>query len=383
MNSAEILLANGEVITASDKKNADLFRGAAGAVGTLGVTTLVELNLHKATKFVETTYHPVTSMEDAITKLQDFTSRPDDFDYVDGIMFSPTSGAIVTGRMTDTSTFPIQRFSSPSDPWFYLHVQNRITNTKTPISEAVPLPEYLFRYDRGGFWVGKGAFDYFPGIPFNNFTRWWLDDFLSTRMLYNALHASGRSEQMIVQDLALPYDTAPEFVSRMDKLTGIWPLWLCPLKQSPGKTMHPHEQGGNTEKQMLNIGLWGRSPPPRTSESFVATNRAIESVLQELGGMKWLYAQTYFSESDFWKDFDQSWYDDLRSKYQATTLPTVYEKVRVDVEAERRSKASRTLGQKVREMWPFAGIYGLRKSIQSRDYLKAREATWKNWVPRE
>lgn len=380
-----MVLANGEVITASEKENADLFRGAAGAVGTLGVATMVEINLHKATKFVETTYHPVTSMEDAIAKLQNFTSRPEEFDYVDGIMFSPTSGAIITGRMTDdsTSSLPVQRFSAPSDPWFYLHVQSRISQSSTPISEAIPLPEYLFRYDRGGFWVGRGAFSYFPGIPFTNFTRWFLDDFLSTRMLYNALHASGRSEQMIVQDLALPYSTAAEFVERMDELTGIWPLWLCPLKQSPGKTMHPHDQSGETGKQMLNIGLWGRAPPPRTSESFIATNRKIEDILQELEGMKWLYAQTYFSEENFWRDFDRGWYESLRKKYFAETLPTVYEKVRVDVEGERALKAKRTLGQRVREMWPFAGIWGLRRSIQSRDYLKARYASWKKWVPRE
>jgi hypothetical protein len=99
--------------------------------------------------------------------------------------------------------------------------------------------------------------------------------------------------------------------------------------------------------------------------------------------MKWLYAQTYFQEDDFWKDFDRSWYDALRQKYQATTLPTVYEKVRVDVEAERKARESRPWTQRIREMWPFAGLYGLRQSIRSRDYLKARDATWKDWVPRE
>ncbi|SMQ54340.1 unnamed protein product [Zymoseptoria tritici ST99CH_3D7] len=384
LKSVEMVLATGEVVTLSENERADLFRGAAGAVGTMGVTTMVELqNLHTATKFVETTYHPVVSMQDAIEKLQNFTSRPVDFDYVDGLMFSLTSGAIVTGKMTDTSTSPIQRFSDAKDPWFYLHVQDKISRSSEPTSEAVPLPEYLFRYDRGGFWVGKGAFEYMK-FPFNRTTRWFLDDFLHTRMLYNALHSSGRSEQMIVQDLALPYHTATEFVERMDRLTGIWPLWLCPLKQSTGKTMHPHFQADKAEpEQLLNIGLWGRSPPPQTSESFIQTNRAIEETLQELGGMKWLYAQTYFNETDFWKDFDQEWYNGLREKYHATTLPTVYEKVRVDVEAERKARESRSWTQRVREMWPFAGLYGLRQSIKSRDYMKAREATWKDWVPRE
>ncbi|KAF2162671.1 hypothetical protein M409DRAFT_68967 [Zasmidium cellare ATCC 36951] len=386
LNEVEIVLANGEVTTASESKNADLFRGAAGAVGTLGVTTMVELRLHPATKFVETTYHPVKSMQEAISTLQDFTSRPEDFDYIDGIMYSQKSGAIVTGRMTDTPNpdLTVQRFSAASDPWFYLFVQDRIAKNPHPTSDAIPLPDYLFRYDRGGFWVGKAPFTYFKGVPFNNVTRWFLDDFLHTRMLYKALHSSGRSEQMIVQDLALPYPTAVEFVERMDESLGIWPLWLCPLKQSPHPTMHPHyqefEADGKTLKPMLNIGLWGQAPA--THEGYIAANRTIEKTLQELRGMKWLYAQTYFSENDFWKDFDKSWYDSLREKYHATSLPSVYEKVRVDVDAERQAKQNAPWSKRLLDVWPLAGLYGLRKSIQSKDYLLARNASWKDWVPR-
>ncbi|CAK3924560.1 Delta(24)-sterol reductase [Lecanosticta acicola] len=386
LNKVEIVLANGEIVTASEHQHPDLLRGAAGAVGTLGVTTMVELQLRKATKFVETTYHPVFSMEEAIEKLQDFTSRPDDLDYVDGIMYSPTSGAIVTGRMTDTpsSGLSIQRFSDPKDPWFYLYVKDKISKHQAPTSDAIPLPDYLFRYDRGGFWVGEAPFDYFPGVPFNDFTRWWLDDFLHTRMLYNALHASGRSEQMIVQDLALPYDTAADFVRRMDDMLKIWPLWLCPLKQSPQPTMHPHynayEADGKTLKPMLNIGLWGKAPP--THEGYIQANQAIEATLQDLRGMKWLYAQTYFSEPDFWRDFDKQWYESLREKYHATTLPTVWEKVRVDIDAERKAKEYQPLSKKILDMWPVSGLYGLKKSIDSGDYLQARKPAWKEWVPR-
>ncbi|KXT13316.1 hypothetical protein AC579_7224 [Pseudocercospora musae] len=383
LNKAETVLANGDVVTASESQNADLFRGAAGAVGTLGVTTMVEMQLVKATKFVEATYHPVNSMHDAITKLQDFTSRPEDFDYIDGIMYSPTSGAIVTGRMTDTPStgVEIRRFSNPRDPWFYLYVKDKTSSTSQPTSDAIPLPDYLFRYDRGGFWVGQAPFDYF-GFPFNNWSRSWLDDFLHTRMLYNALHASGRSEQMIIQDLALPYDTAAEFVTRMDKLTGIWPLWLCPLKQSPQPTMHPHfeayEADGNTLKPMLNIGLWGKAPP--THEGFVNANRSIEATLQELRGMKWLYAQTYSPEDEFWKDFDRSWYESLRKKYHATSLPSVWEKVHVDLQADKKATESAGLLKKLENVWPVPGIVGLRRSIQSKDYVQARNPAWKDWV---
>ncbi len=62
----EMVLANGEIVTASEQNHSDLFHGAAGAVGTLGVTTMVEIQLRKASKFVETTYLPVSGIQHAI-----------------------------------------------------------------------------------------------------------------------------------------------------------------------------------------------------------------------------------------------------------------------------------------------------------------------------
>ncbi|KAF2812834.1 FAD-binding domain-containing protein [Mytilinidion resinicola] len=45
IRSVEIVLATGQVVTASGSENADLFKGAAGALGSLGITTKLELRL--------------------------------------------------------------------------------------------------------------------------------------------------------------------------------------------------------------------------------------------------------------------------------------------------------------------------------------------------
>ncbi|KAL9098672.1 MAG: hypothetical protein Q9163_005708 [Psora crenata] len=379
INYVEMVLANGEVITCSNTENPDLFHGAAGAVGSMGVTTLVELQLREAKKYVETTYHPVSSMAEAVKKIQEVTKKPE-IDYVDGILFSRKRGAIVTGRLTDNpkDKVRIQRFSHAKDPWFYLHVQDSIAKNGAATTEAIPMAEYLFRYDRGGFWVGASAFEYFK-MPFNNFTRRWLDDFLHTRMMYTALHASGHSKKYIIQDLALPYSTAEQFVEYTDKTFGIYPLWLCPLKQSPLPTMHPHlkaaDADGSAMEPMLNIGLWGWGPPK--FDDFVRVNRDLERRLRELGGMKWLYAHTYYTSDEFWDIFDRKWYDELREKYYATSLPSVYDKVRVDVEAEKRSDSA-NFGSLLLNKWPFSGLYGIKKAIDSGAYVLARASAWKS-----
>jgi Delta24-sterol reductase len=380
INYVKMILANGDIVTASRTERADLFNGAAGAVGSLGITTQLELRLIEAKKYVETTYHPVSSISEAMQKLKKLTANPD-LDYVDGILFSLDNGAIITGRMTDTSdaNLPIRRFSRAKDPWFYLHVQDVLSNNPTATTtELIPLDEYLFRYDRGGFWVGRSAFHYFY-TPFNWFTRWFLDNFLHTRVMYTALHASGFSTQYVVQDLALPYSTAEEFIKYTDTTFGIYPLWLCPLRQETLPTFHPHsretEADGKALKPMLNIGLWGYGHPDR--HAFFKLNRHLEAKLRKLGGMKWLYANTYYSETEFWSIYNRKWYDALRMKYNATSLPSVYDKVRTDVDAQ--EKAIKTSWSYwLLSKWPIGGLWGLWKAATSGQHLLAKKERWKS-----
>ncbi|EPS43979.1 hypothetical protein H072_2104 [Dactylellina haptotyla CBS 200.50] len=373
INSIEMVLADGEVVTASPTENSDLFYGGAGALGTLGVTTLVNLRLIPASKYVETTYHPVSSVPQATETVRSFTADKS-HDYIDGILYSQNTGAVVTGKLTNSvSNHTIQRFSDAKDPWFYLHVQEMLEKARgAPVTEAIPIAEYLFRYDRGGFWVGRSAFDYF-NFPFNSFTRWWLDDFLHTRMMYKALHASGQSKRYIVQDLAVPYENVEEFIRYATGKFGIWPLWLCPLKQSPVPTMHPHHVTKTTgeQKEMLNVGLWGNCP---SHLNFADANRELEAKLKELGAMKWMYAQTYYTETEFWEMHDKEWYDALRRKYRATSLPSVYEKVKI---APEDAAKEQTMEEKLRETWPISGFYGIKKAIDSGLYLDARKSAWK------
>ena len=378
INYVEVILASGEIVTASPTERSDLFNGAAGACGSLGITTLVEIQLIEARKYVETTYHPVTSMPAAVDKLQHVVKCEDQCDYIDGIMFSQTKGVVITGHLTDQASKnkPIRTFSRAQDPWYYLHVRDRISNGDVPVTEYIPITDYLFRYDRGGFWVGYLAFQYFYA-PFNSFMRRYLDKYLRTRMLYTALHASRHTKPYIIQDLALPISTASEFVEFTDKTFGIYPLWLCPLRQSPQPTFHPHSLestlNDRSTKPMLNIGLWGHGPS--NYDAFVKVSQDLEKKLRELGGMKWLYASTYYSETDFWTIYGRDWYDELRRKYHAISLPSVYEKVKTDTEAEAKAvKSSWWLW--FLSFWPITGLWSLWKAETSGQSLLADKSRW-------
>lgn len=318
VNWVEYVLGDGTVVKASPSENADLFYGAAGSCGTLGVITAAELQLIPAKKYAQLTYLPVASFADAIETLE--RSSKENHDFVDGIMFGKDHGVIIVGKLSDESVGSIHRFSRAYDPWYYMHAADIDSQAKS-ITETVPLKDYLFRYNRGAFWVGSYAFQRFD-IPFNALTRFALNPLLNTRKLYQALQDSGASQEHLVQDLTLPLNKAETFLNYLDAATGIYPLWLCPIKPEPRS---PLLCNGLKTPLAINVGVWG--PQEDDYSKFIKLNKGIEAKLMALGGKKWMYAHTYYTEAEFWKVYDKRWYEGLRKKYKATNLPTMYDKV--------------------------------------------------------
>ncbi|KAL9622527.1 MAG: hypothetical protein Q9160_003203 [Pyrenula sp. 1 TL-2023] len=140
------------------------------------------------------------------------------------------------------------------------------------------------------------------------------------------------SFRYLIQDLSLPYDTAESFIHYTSEKLKNWPLWLCPLRVMEPPTFHPCTGKDGSPQPMLNIGLWGAASTD--TNAFVRENRDLETRLTELGGRKVLYSHTFYTEEEFWKLYDQQWYQRLRQRYSATTLPTVYDKVNVDIVAQ-------------------------------------------------
>ncbi|KAK5683696.1 hypothetical protein LTR17_027276 [Elasticomyces elasticus] len=376
VESVEIVLASGEIVNASSCENTDLLNGAAGSLGTLGITTKLEVALVPAKTYVKLDYRPFCTVRETIQATLEATMKAEN-DYVDAILFSTAHGVVMTGRLVDDlpKGYSPQTFSGSWDPWFYKHVQAKSITQAT--TDYIPIAEYLFRYDRAGFWVGADAFKYFCLTPHNRFIRWLLDDFMHTRMLFRALHASNMSFGHMVQDLSLPYSTVESFIDWCANQLSIWPLWLCPLRTTQAPTFHPQtSDAAGIPQPMLNIGLWGRASFDLST--FVEQNRVLEARLVQLGGRKVLYSHTYYTEEEFWALYDERWYNALRQKYVATSLPTVYEKVRVDL--TEKGWGGRVWWQRIWDTWPFPGIWGVWYALRSGDYKIHRpQPGWKYW----
>lgn len=318
----EIVLGDGRIIIASPKKNADLYWGTACSYGSLGIITQARVKLIPAKKYVHLTYHTVSSFKESIKKLEEAVKT--EVDFIDGILFSKEKGTIMTGKFSEDKNLPKVTFKKATDDWFYTHAEH-ITNVFDSWQELIPLEDYLFRYNRGAFWVGEYAFQKLK-LPFNRITRFLLNPLMHTRTLYRFLQAINISQRQIVQDLCLPKETTLQFLDFIAETIQIYPLWLLPGQlASKEDKLSP---GYLKTSLGIDVGVWGKVGG--SSEEIIALNRKIEKKLKELGGRKVLYAHQYYPKEEFWEIYDKDWYIHLREKYQADRIfPDVYEKTHV------------------------------------------------------
>ncbi|KAI3320384.1 FAD binding domain protein [Xylariaceae sp. AK1471] len=372
VNSIEIVLPNGDILQASKTEKPDLFWGAASAFGTVGIVTLLEIQLQDAARYVKLTHYPVHNFSEASKKLQEQVADKS-VEFVDGIVFSPSSIVICAGHLIDTLPpgSKSRHYLGRRDPWFYLDVQKRAMKSSSAVVDYVPLVDYLFRWDRGGFWVARYAYRYFL-TPFNRITRYALDTFMHARVMYHALHKSGLSDTYIIQDVGVPFHAVESFYEWLHETLRIYPLWLCPIRvrrctPDAAHGLHADFADPSTPEIMLNFGVWG--PGPNDYDELVRLNRLIEHKVHELGGKKTLYAQAYYTEDEFWKTYNRPAYDAVRIKYHADHLPSVYDKVKVDEAAKVNAKEHSRMPSTLRNRWPFQGLYGVYKAWRGGDYL--------------
>ncbi|KAI0399912.1 hypothetical protein F4802DRAFT_587574 [Xylaria palmicola] len=391
VEAIEIVVPDGAVLRASRTRNPDLFWGAASAFGTLGVVTLLEIRLRGAARYVELTHHPLRTFAEASRQLQEQVADAD-VEFSDGIVFSPRSIVVCAGRLVDelpAGRRP-RRYRGRGDPWFYLDVERRVAAGSAAaaaptVVDYVPLVDYLFRWDRGGFWVARYAYRYFL-TPFNRATRYALDPFMHARVMYHALHKSRLSDTYVIQDVGVPFDEAESFFEWLDGALHIYPLWLCPIRvrrDAPDAAhgLHAGFADPAGPEVLLNFGVWG---PPRgdsgggdRGDEMVRLNRLLEHEVHARRGHKTLYAQAFYTEDEFWRSYDRPAYDAVRARYRADHLPSVYDKVRVDEAAKRRAAEQTRMPRFLRDRRPFQGLYGVYKAWRGGDYLLQKKASGK------
>lgn len=329
----EILLGNGEVVRATEKEYADLFHGVAGAYGSLGIVTLAEIKLVRAKPWVRLSIHRPSTVEEALRLIGQSSA-----DFIEGIVFSKDHIAVVEGHLVsevkEVETLHLGRLR----PFYY----QQIKNTKHT-SVKIPIFDYLFRHDRGAFWIGSYGQHYplFLRYYLNRLglERYWPLDYtqyktlpdqsflfsllmgswMTSRRLYRMVHRNAEewiAKRFIVQDYYIPIERTAEFIETVEQETGVFPLWLCPVKPTRAPQIFSPHSG--KDSLLIDVGVYGLAEK---------ANRKLEEKTAAFGGRKMLYSHNNYLPEEFWAVYDRPAYEALRSKYHAGVWTDITKKV--------------------------------------------------------
>jgi hypothetical protein len=129
----------------------------------------------------------------------------------------------------------------------------------------------------------------------------------------------------VIQDVDIPIDRAAEFLAFLHAEVGILPIWLCPIRvpdAGAAFTLYPLTPG----TVYVNFGFWD-VVTTRQQRPAGFCNRLIERKVRELGGIKSLYSDSYFTEDEFWAIYNRPAYAALKERYDpAGALGDLYAK---------------------------------------------------------
>ncbi|MCL4119883.1 UNVERIFIED_CONTAM: hypothetical protein GTU68_055182 [Idotea baltica] len=147
----ELVLSDGSVVTCSEENHRDLFYAVPWSYGTLGFLTAVEIKIIPALRFVKVDYKPCYSQETFISTFLDESRNEAENEFVEGLMFSPDTGVVMTGKMSNTvEAGMLNEIGKWHKPWFFTHVQSFLKVGDR--SEYIPIRDYYHRHTKSIFW---------------------------------------------------------------------------------------------------------------------------------------------------------------------------------------------------------------------------------------
>ncbi len=342
----EILLGNGEIIHISPQTHSDLFYGLSGSFGALGKILSVKLPLMEIKPYVAVKVERYKSLSEFMAALKERCKRKAGPDYIEGLVFNEKDYRILIGTYSDKIEGELYSQKAYYSEWYHQYVLKHDHFT-------MPTRDYLFRYDRGAFWMGSYALwasllarylfedSLFPSWivkPFKSYSAGKYNEMkvppllfrllsgftMDSAKLYQRLHAKKENwfeNHFIVQDFYLPESTAETFIDYVNQTTQIKPLWICPCKGTlTSQLLSPHY--GN--ELFFDVGVYGW---PYETLSSKERTRDLELKCYELQGRKMFYSWNYLTEGELSRLYPMDAFNALRKKYHSEIFPKFYEKI--------------------------------------------------------
>lgn len=318
----DVLLPGGEVAHCTpDNGHRDLFFGFPNSYGTLGYALRLKLRVQPVKRLVHVRHRRFGAAEGYFEALA--AACASDADFVDGVVFDRGTLVLSVARCVDDGPAPTD-YTFERVYWRSLLERDE---------DWLTTPGYLWRWDTDWFWnskqfglqhawlrrlVGRER------LNSRTYTRWmrWNSRIGLTRVLGRL---RGDHPESVIQDVDIPLPRCAEFLDFLHREIGIVPIWICPIRAAePARTFTLYPL--RSDAPYVNFGFWD-VVHGRTAHPPGHFNRLVEQRVIELGGIKSLYSDSFFTRDEFDRAYGGEAYQGLKRRYDPQRrLLGLYEK---------------------------------------------------------
>ena len=308
----DVLTGDGRIVTTSRTENPDLFFGFPNSYGTLGYALRLRIELEPVQPYVTLRHVRCESVAQAADRMVQVCADRD-VDFIDGTWFSPHEIYLTLGTFTDRAPAGVSDYTGQHV--YYRSIQGRPADTLT-------IRDYLWRWDTDWFWCSRVFGMQNPAVRRLVPRRYLRSDVYWKLVGFEKRHQwktrwdrrHGRPEREdVIQDVEVPVHRLAEFMDVFARDIPIAPVWFCPLQQRD-RTADWELYRLDPDVLYINVGFWS-TVPLGPSQADGTHNRLIEQLVDDLGGRKSLYSDSYYSPEHFWQLYNGPAYDVLKKTY--------------------------------------------------------------------
>ncbi len=314
----EVLIGTGEIVTATPtNENKTLFFGLPNSYGTLGYILKLKIKARTTKPFICLTHLKFDDANKYFAKLKVIcnsgTYKNKTVSFIDGVVFAKNEMYITVGVENKTAPYT-------SD---YTHMQQYYRSIQKRGKDYLTIYDYIWRWDTDWFWCSKNVFADKPLVRrllgrkrLKSDTYKKIINFEVQHHIMHRLQKLTRTycyNEEVIQDIEVPFDQAETFLASFQSEISITPVWVCPSKTPPGVWPYPLYPM-KADSLYINFGFWDLVPA-RGDPEDAYYNKRVESLVENLGGMKSLYSSSYYSRARFDRLYGGAAYATLKKAY--------------------------------------------------------------------
>jgi|GEM_PF-2260072 len=329
LREVELVLGDGSLLVASEHDNVDFFIGLRESQGTVGIVTAATIRVAPAKAFVLSTYRRFDTVEAYLAALRTALVEDAD-DFIEGVLFAADFNVLITSRFVAEAPADVPEYHPTRDGerYYFQHVRHAL-RADAEARDVVPTREYLFRAERGFFWLTEAH----VGVPPLTGTEWgrrFVDK--KVREAYESegfgphlVSEEVRNRHLVYQDLGVALDRVPEIVRWIGDNIGVYPLWNCPIRlMTPEHLPALPAAAPGAHRYLVDVGVYG-APTVKSYRAHVTV-----AELQRKVDFPSLWGPIYLGREELAgkRGFDLAAHDELRARYHANgAFAHLYDKI--------------------------------------------------------